>query len=155
RPGYADQHGMLRNRKGGRPMSEIEYPEEFVYPARRELERLEKEIARLEKDRDENVARRSLLTAVLDLYKLRPYQETMYRWGRKQPKVITQPKARTGPRAATRVRATLPEVVGVCATLPKRRQVAHPTPRQKVTREEVIETLGSLSANHPEGIGPQ
>jgi len=193
----------------------------FANEARLELQRLAQEIARLEKDRDENVARRSLLTALLDLYRpavatvtLPPVRRTTRastRVSTRSTHVFTRlsrGRGRENPRstgtlgpADTRVLDVIvakpnikmkglqrrlredmtPRIIGTCVarllirghiagtaktgpfnatagqppTEPIVSRVPGPYPRQKVTREEVIETLRTLSAEFPEGVGPQ
>jgi hypothetical protein len=119
---------------------------EFVQSAQRELARLDQDIDRLEKEAEQNRPRRVLLRALLALYPVGP--------SRVLP--IRRPPARV------RTTGTLPQPpVGVGArtllvSLTAGRKAARqPPPRQKVTGEEVIETLRTLAADHPNGVGPQ
>jgi len=109
---------------------------EFVQSAQRELTRLDQEIDRLGKEAQENYGRRALLRSLLALY---PLDST-----------IAQPPIRRPGRLAIRAAARTPLV-----TLPRpQKPRQQPPPRQKVTREEVIEAVRSLSADHFEGVGP-
>jgi hypothetical protein len=193
---------------------------EFRQSARRELERIDKEIARLGKEAQENYERRGLLRALLDLY---PYPVASTTVSISQP--AARARNRIGPRAPTagagnvftrlsrrgttppgpapadarvlnaivnnpninvenlrgRVTGMAPNIIGTCLrrllkagyitgsprTGPFRATGVAPTeprptvtrlassyPRQKVTREEVIDAVRSMSAEHPEGVGP-
>jgi hypothetical protein len=192
----------------------------FANEARLELQRLDQEIARLEKDRDENVARRSLLTALLDLYRpavatvtLPPVRRTTRAStpvstrsthvftrlsrgrGRENPRstgtlgpadtrvlnvIVAKPNIGMGGLQRRLREDMTPNIIGTCVarllirgyiagtpktgpfnatgvapTEPTVTRLASSYPRQKVTREEVIDTLRSLAADNPEGLGPQ
>ena len=190
---------------------------EFRQSARRELERIDKEIARLGKQAQENYERRGLLRALLGLYPATA--STASSVGQPPARVRTRPRASTavagnvftrlsrrgttppGPAPADarvlnvivnnpninvenlrrRVDSMAPNILGTCIkrllargyitgspkTGPFRATGVAPTeprptvtrlassyPRQKVTREEVIDAVRSMSAEHPEGVGP-
>jgi hypothetical protein len=126
---------------------------EFVQSAQRELTRLDQEIDRLGKEAQENYGRRALLRSLLALYACDARQPVSGSPLALDSTIPLPPIRRSVTiRAAARTPVTL--------TLPQQRKAAHhkprqqPPPRQKVTREEVIEAVRSLSTDHSEGVGP-